>query len=381
MTGVAYHPEMHQTDITASAVPAQVETEAASGAAPPPLPVSRQPRRGRLVAAVVTLAAVVLTGAVWNAVADERAKAALEDARSTLAEHVEDRAQVMTTADEVLVRGAEVHRSSEGEVLDDSVRDHLDAALVALDEALGDLREVVTAPSGADVASVREVVAAVAPAVTSTVLAVDEAETGIAAVLDATAERTLVTARESVEELVAELGALVVHGDELLSSTEGEVLDEATREHLAEVLGRAADHLAEPPPADADLGGAVDTLRDVVAGLAAAVTEVEGSSTGWQEERAQLAAVRQSPAAQPSTAPSSTPRPGTAGTSDGPQQAGSGQRLPAAVPAPAPAPPPAPAAEQPPAPGPVGDGSYWVETETGFGSDLCMDEFGNSWEC
>ena len=382
-TDSAYHPTMQTTESGPSDATPEATADDPTEAAPDPSVPARSPRRVRLVASVVALAAVVLTGVVWNAVAEQRAQAQLEEARDALAAHLEDRARVVVTSEEVLARGADVHRASEGEVLDDSVRQHLDAALSALDETLSAVQEVATAPVDADLSAVREVIAMVAPAVALTVRAVDEAEVGITAVVDAQAEWVLVTTRDAYDGLVDELAALAAQADELLVRTEGAVLDEGSREHLAASAGRAAEALAVPLPTDADLGGAVEALRDLVAEVTAAITGVEDSGAAWQEEQGRLAAARSSQVPQP--APSSPapaparPGSGSSGSGGSPSPAVSVPQAPAAVPAPAPA--QVPAADVPPAPGPTGDGSYWVETETGFGSDWCMDEFGNGWEC
>lgn len=384
-TDHVYHAIMHTAESGRPDATPEATAADPSGAAPGSSPPTGLPHRVRLVASVVALAAVVLTGAVWNAVAEQRAQAQLEEARAALATHLEGRAQVVDTAEEVLARGADVHRASEGEVLDDTVREHLDSALSTLDEALAAVTAVVTAPADADLPAVQEVIATVAPAVARTVHAVDHAELGIAAVVDARAAWALATHHDDYDGLAAELTALAAQADELLVRTEGAVLDEDARAHLAASTGRAAEALAAPVPADADVADAVDALRDLVAEVTAAITEVEASGAAWQEEQERLAAARSSQAVQP--APSSSAqgptRPGSGSSGGRPSPAVSVPQAPAAVPAPAPrpAPAPAPAAEPPPAPGPTGDGSYWVETETGFGSDLCGDEFGNTWEC
>lgn len=384
-TDSAYHPTMQTTESGPSDATPEAIAAGPTGAAPDPSVPARSPRRARLVASVVALAAVVLTGVVWNAVAEQRAQAQLEEARDALAAHLEDRARVVVTSEEVLARGADVHRASEGEVLDESVREHLDAVLSTLDETLSAVQEVATAPVDADLSAVREVIATVAPAVALTERAVDEAEVGITAVVDAQSEWVLATAREAYGGLVDELTALAAQADELLVRTEGAVLDEGAREHLAASAGRAAEVLAAPLPADAGLEGAVEALRDLVAEVTAAITGVEDSGAAWQEEQDRLAAARSSQVAQqapssPAPAPAS-PGSGSSGTGGSPSPAVSVPAAPAAVPTPAPAPAPAPAAETPPVPGPAGDGSYWVETETGFGSDLCGDVYGNTWEC
>lgn len=397
--GSAYHPHMDETDARPDvADPGRDETSSGTAALAEDLPTpdgsgltedadpasSRRSSRSPLVAVVVALAVLVVAAVVWATVAGERSRAELEDARSSLSAHLAERSRVIDRAEEASARGVEVHAASAGEVLDDSVREDLATALDVLDAAVDAVQEVTTAPTANDLAAVREVVAAVAPAVAATTLAVDEVELSIEAVVDAQAAWALATAREELDPLVEELTTLVGQADETLGRSEDAVLDEGTRAVLSEVLGRAVGRLSTSAPSDEDLVRTVETLRDLLTELATAVAAVDGSSAAWQEEQERLAADHAARAAPPAQPPRSSPVPPRASapaTGSAPAPSGAGSQPAPARPAPAPAPAPAPVVEVPPAPAPVDGGSYWVETETGFGSDLCGDEFGNSWEC
>lgn len=74
-TDSAYHPTMQTTESGPSDATPEATAADPTGAAPDPSVPARSPRRVRLVASVVALAAVVLTGVVWNAVAEQRAQA------------------------------------------------------------------------------------------------------------------------------------------------------------------------------------------------------------------------------------------------------------------------------------------------------------------
>lgn len=397
--GSAYHPHMDEADTRpdaadagrdetssgTAALVANLPTPDGSGSTDGADPASSRPSSRRpLVAVVVALAVLVVAAVVWATVAGERSRAELEDARSSLSAHLAERSRVIERAEDVSARGVEVHAASAGEVLDDAVREHLASALVALDAAVDAVQEVTTAPAANDLSAVREVVAAVAPAVAATTLAVDEAELSIEAVVDAQATWTLGAAREELDRLVEELETLVGRADETLGRSEDAVLDEGTRAVLSEVLGRAVGRLATSAPSDEDLPRTVETLRDLLTELDTAVAAVDESSAAWQEEQERLAAENAARAAEPAQPPRSSPVPPRASapaTGSAPAPSGAGSQPAPVRPVPVPAPGQAPVVEVLPAPTPVDDGSFWVETETGFGSDLCGDVFGNNWEC
>ncbi|GHS89788.1 hypothetical protein AGMMS50218_16840 [Actinomycetota bacterium] len=310
--------------------------------------VSGRPRRWAVAALVlaVVLATVAVVRASDAAAQLTAARTGWTGARTTLAE--------------VADSGERAWRLSNGRVDDDGIR-------VDLRRTLDDAATQLAADVDDDTAALR----AATSAATGTAADLERSTTAVLAARDTW---VLARAREAFDAAHAGLADLVGQAGATLADSADRVLDQTTRTALddaltaARVLVDAAVGRDDPAALRA---GAV-TLDAAARDLSAAVVAVTTAVDAWQAEQDRRAAEEAARAAVAggtggaggvgSGGPRSRPAAPGGGSAGGAARSGGGAGG---------------------AGGSAGgrDGDYWVETESGFGSDLCGDTEGNSWEC
>ncbi len=271
-----------------------------------------------------------------------------------------------TTLAEAADSGERAWHRSGGRVDDEAVRADLRRAL--------DSAAVLLATDVADEA------AALRAATSAATVATSDLEHSTASVVAAQDAWVLAQARQTFATARAELSDLVGRATTTLADSVGRVPDDAVRTALDGALAAARALVDAPVERDdttalrvraIDLGAAGRDLTTAVDAVIAAVDERQAEEERLAEE------------ARDADAGGGVGggRGGSGGTGGAGASGGSRSR-------------PAGPGDGSAAGGSAGGGSggnagaaggqdrgYWVETESGFGSDLCGDTDGNSWEC
>ncbi len=320
-----------------------------------PTPASpHRPRRGSAPRWIAPATAALVLALALAAVVVVRAS----DAAAQLAAARAGWSAARTTLAEVAGSGERAWRRSDGRVDDEAVR--------------ADLRRALDSAAVLLATDVADETAALRAATSAATTATGEVEDSTAAVLAAQDAWLLARARQTYDTARAELSDLVGRATTTLADSVDRVPDDAVRTALDGALA-AARALVDAPVERDD----TTALRAGAAGLSAAGRELT-AAVG-----AVVAAVDEWRAAAERQAQEALAAGGDGGnggsTGTGGAGGSSGTRsLPAG-----PGGGSAGAAGGSSAGGATDGqgGGSWVETESGFGSDLCGDTDGNSWEC
>lgn len=306
-------------------------------------------RRTRRIVTVAVLLALAAGGMLGVRHWDARTAAALADALAALETAGEELAASVDAGEAALADSAD-------RVTDERVRTTLAEALTAaaLDLAVPPGSRAEQTAQATDLSAAAREHAGRVGAAAAAVLA------------DVEAWR-LARAVEAYDAAVADLTAATTAGEELLATTEGQVLpDNAVREALRDALDAAVavrDGVVEPDDLTAvsDAAAEAAAAGDVLAGAVAAVTEAHEAWQVAEAERAAAeAAARAAASASSSAGARRSPGSSSGGTSGGTSQAPAGGST-----------------------GSTGGDGYWVDEGYVLGPDLCVggDELGNSWAC
>lgn len=344
-------------------------------------------RHGAVAGALILLLVASGGAAMWrSAVLDSD----LEDVAAAAEAVSDDLAQVRSSAISVLASAAEAVGITDpsakdggaGQV-DEVLADASASTLAEAVAAAGDDQLRVPDADGPWLQRAERLDALRAYAVTAAGLA-DELSTSTVALSDSLTAWQLAQATTSVEQARADLDAALASARTTLDESAERVLDDSSRWALTDAITATQavrDAAVDPQDVDALTQAATD-LTAQIEPLNAAVSAVSAATVAWQGEQDRLAAEQQAAAAAAqqaaSTSSGSTKNSGTgSATSSAKSGSSAGSTTKSGT-------------------GKTGSsstgssstgtsssdgGSTWVESESGFGSDLCFDTSGNSWEC
>jgi len=269
----------------------------------------RGPRRARVWIAGAVVVALVGGGVAWWGV-DRAAERALTDSLAALDGAVSD-------LDEVVTAGSVLLGESAGRVEDDRVRTDLATAVESVTALDTDL------PVDGDRSARTDVAAALTAEVTEQTAVVTVA---VERVSDAVTAWELAQATTVHAAAAAALGATITAGEQVLTDTDGRVADNTVRERLRTALD-AAITTRDAAPGEQSLdalraaAGAADTARVAVEAAVQSVTNAHGA---WQGEQDRIAAE------QAAAAAAATQNSGSGNRSSGSSKGSTGAPAPAA---------------------------------------------------